>query len=62
MKVPTAQMTNVQLDSDEAPDVVDANPMVEYVAPADNPVAAAVENLLVVDRIVWTPSDTTGAS
>ena len=44
-------------DSDEAPDVV------ERVAPADDPVAepvaaaAAVENLLVVDGIVWTPSD-----
>ena len=43
-------------DSDEAPDVV------EHVAPADDPVAepvaaAAVENLLVVDGIVWTPSD-----
>ena len=38
-------------DSDEAPDVVDANPMVEHVAPADNPVAAAVENPLVVDGI-----------
>ena len=37
--------------------------MVEHVAPADDPVAepvaaaAAVENLLVVDGIVWTPSD-----
>ena len=32
--------------------------MVERVAPADDPdpVAAAVENLLVVDGIVWTPS------
>ena len=44
-------------DSDEAPDVV------EHVAPADDPVAepvaaaAAVENLLVVNGIVWTPSD-----
>eukprot|EP00731_Ephydatia_muelleri_P002567 Em0001g2567a len=44
-------------DSDEAPDVV------EHVAPDDDLVAgpvaaaAAVENLLVVDGIVWTPSD-----
>ena len=44
-------------DSDEAPDVV------EHVAPADDPVAepvaaaAAVENQLVVDEIVWTPSN-----
>ena len=43
-------------DSDEAPDVV------EHIAPADDPVAepvaaAAVENLLVVDGIVWRPSD-----
>ena len=43
-------------DSDEATDVV------EHVAPADDPVAepvaaAAVENLLVVEGIVWTLSD-----
>ena len=37
--------------------------MVEHIAPADDPVAepvaaaAAVETLLVVDGIVWTPSD-----
>ena len=35
-------------DSDKAPDVVDANLMVEHVAPADNLV-------LVVGGIVWTP-------